>query len=67
MPALSKSLERFRAIGYHNELTLEQRVAAVYVDGEHNTFSEEDYDGFDDGLKKKYRAAMLQAVVEGLK
>ena len=46
--------------------TLEQRVAEEYVEGGHNTFSEEEYDGFDDGMKKKYREAMVEAVVEGL-
>ncbi|KAI4640634.1 hypothetical protein J4E93_008224 [Alternaria ventricosa] len=46
--------------------TLEQRVAEEYVEGEHNTFSEEEYDDFDDGMKKKYREAMVEAVVEGL-
>ncbi|KAI4912957.1 hypothetical protein J4E85_010932 [Alternaria conjuncta] len=46
--------------------TLEQRVAEEYMEGGHNTFSEEEYDGFDDGMKKKYREAMVEAVVEGL-
>ncbi|KAI4607216.1 hypothetical protein J4E83_009672 [Alternaria metachromatica] len=46
--------------------TFEQRVAEEYVEGGHNTFSEEEYDGFDDGMKKKYREAMVEAVVEGL-
>jgi hypothetical protein len=46
--------------------TLEQRVATGYVEGEHNTFTRDEYDDFDDGSKKRYHEAMVQAVLEGL-
>jgi hypothetical protein len=50
----------------HGKPTLEQRVATGYVEGEHNTFTRDEYDDFDDGFKKRYHEAMVQAVLEGL-
>jgi hypothetical protein len=50
----------------HDEPTLEQRVSTSYVEGEHNTFTRDEYDDFDDGFKRRYHEAMVQAVVEGL-
>jgi hypothetical protein len=49
-----------------DEQILEQQVAAGYVEGEHNTFSRDEYDSSDDEMKKKYREAMVQVVVEGI-
>ena len=64
-PVEEISVDRLDVNG-DDERTLEQRVAEEYVEGGHNTFSEEEYDGFDDGMKKKYREAMVEAVVKGL-
>jgi hypothetical protein len=49
-----------------DEQTIEQQVVAGYVEGEHNTFFRDEYDSFDDEMKKKYREAMVQVVVEGI-
>ncbi|KAI4918676.1 hypothetical protein J4E90_003063 [Alternaria incomplexa] len=64
-PVEEISIDRLDVNG-DDERTLEQRVAEEYVEGGHNTFSEGEYDGFDDGMKKKYREAIVEAVVEGL-
>jgi hypothetical protein len=34
------------------------------VEGEHNTFCRDEYDSFDNEMKKKYHEAMVQVVVE---
>ena len=65
VPVEEVSIDRLDVNG-DDGCTLEQRVTEEYVEGGHNTFSEEEYDGFDDGMKKKYREAMVQVVVEGL-
>jgi hypothetical protein len=63
---VQETLTDHRHMHEHDEPTLEQRVATGYVEGEHNTFTRDEYDGFDDGFKKRYLEAMVQAVLEGL-